>query len=509
MANNQRGGLLPAENKIEEEKIESYGDSASPANPGSSRKKGFFLLSRTLWKAGVIWSMLLFAGVLVVFNGCSPQREMDALSVDTTQTFSSSGTARVPDRWWAAFDDPRLNLLVDSALTSNFNLKSAWQRLREARAVSDRAASSLFPSLDASAQGELSQYQRQFDQNQQLRLGLSAQYEVDLWGRIRSSVEAERYRARASLSDYQTAGLSVSAEVARTWYQLMVAHKQRALIEQQIVTNEKVMSLIRARFGSGQVRSVDILRQRQLLESTREQKIQAERTIRLLEHQLAVLLGRVPQGALEYQKDSLPGMPALPETGVPAGLIRRRPDVRSAFQRLQAADSDLASAISNQYPRFSISASVSTAADQAGNLFEDWARSLAGNLLTPILYGGQLRAEVDRAEAVRQQRLYEYGQAMLTAFREVEDALVRENKQRERIASLEEQLQLARDAYQQLRVGYFNGVTDYLDVLTALDEVQQLQRDLLTSRLLLVEYRIALYRSLAGSIEPPTRTIQQ
>jgi outer membrane protein TolC len=183
--------------------------------------------------------------------------------------------------------------------------------------------------------------------------------------------------------------------------------------------------------------------------------------------------------------------------------------VRSAFQRLQAADRDLASAISNQYPRFSISASVSTAADQAGNLFEDWARSLAGNLLTPILYGGQLRAEVDRAEAVRQQRLYEYGQAMLTAFREVEDALVRENKQRERIASLEEQLQLARDAYQQLRVGYFNGVTDYLDVLTALDEVQQLQRDLLTSRLLLVEYRIALYRSLAGSIEPPARTIEQ
>jgi outer membrane protein TolC len=102
---------------------------------------------------------------------------------------------------------------------------------------------------------------------------------------------------------------------------------------------------------------------------------------------------------------------------------------------------------------------------------------------------------------VRTQRLYEYGQTMLTAFQEVEDALVREQKQREQIQQLESQVDLARQSYEQLRLQYLNGTTDYLDVLTALDEVQQLRRDLLSARLLLVEDRIALYRALAGAVE--------
>jgi outer membrane protein TolC len=175
--------------------------------------------------------------------------------------------------------------------------------------------------------------------------------------------------------------------------------------------------------------------------------------------------------------------------------------VQSAFGLVQAADRDLAAAISNQYPRLTLSASAGSAADNAGSLFEDWALAFAGNLLAPIFYGGALRAEVDRTEAVREQRLFEYGQTILVAFQEVEDALVQETKQRESIQHLEEQIELATQAYDQLRVQYLNGTTNYLDVLTALDEVQQLRRDLLAARLTLVEDRIALYRALAGSFE--------
>jgi outer membrane protein TolC len=221
----------------------------------------------------------------------------------------------------------------------------------------------------------------------------------------------------------------------------------------------------------------------------------------VLEHRLAVLLGRSPQAEIEVGPDSLPAVPPLPETGVPADLLQRRPDVKSALNRLRAADQDLAAAISDQYPRISLTASGSTIADSATDLFETWAYSFAGNLLAPIFRGGALRAEVDRSEAVRTQRLYEYGQTMLTAFQEVEDALVREQKQREQIQQLESQVDLARQSYEQLRLQYLNGTTDYLDVLTALDEVQQLRRDLLSARLLLVEDRIALYRALAGAVE--------
>jgi outer membrane protein TolC len=115
---------------------------------------------------------------------------------------------------------------------------------------------------------------------------------------------------------------------------------------------------------------------------------------------------------------------------------------------------------------------------------------------------------VNRTEAVRTQRLYEYGQAVLTAFQDVEDALIREQKQREQIQNLERQVALGRQAYEQLRLQYFNGAVGYLDVLTALDELQQLRRDLLTARRVLVEDRIALYRALAGGFDTGRGTEQ-
>jgi outer membrane protein TolC len=148
-----------------------------------------------------------------------------------------------------------------------------------------------------------------------------------------------------------------------------------------------------------------------------------------------------------------------------------------------------------------LSASASTAAESAQDLFQTWAYSFAGNLLAPIFRGGELRAEVDRSAAVKQQRLYEYGQTILTAFQEVEDALIQEQKQQEQIQRIRRQIELAQQAYEQLRLQYLNGSGDYLDVLTALDEVQQLQRDLLSARLTRVQDRIGLYRALAGAFE--------
>ncbi len=445
--------------------------------------------------------VLIFWAGFFILSGCSPQRETASIPVDTTNVFSTAGAEQAPEKWWTVFGDEKLDNLVDSALANNFNLRTAWQRLQASRAVLNREASSLFPSVDASARSQMSQYINQYIQGQNMELGLSSSYEIDLWGRIRSQVEAERFRAKASYADYKAAAISVSAEIARTWYQLIEAQNQLDLIKEQVTTNEKVLGLLETRFGSGQIRSADILRQRRLLESTREQQIAAETSVRLLENQLAVLLGNPPQEKFDRIKDSLPELPPLPETGLPAELVRRRPDVQSAFNLLQSADREVAAAISNQYPRFSISASTSTSADNVENLFRDWAYSLAGNIMAPIFYGGRLRAEVDRAEAFKNQRLYTYGQTILNAFREVEDALLQEKKQQEKIQSIKKQVEIARQSYEQLRIEYFNGMGGYLDVLTALDEVQRLQRNLLTANLQLLEYRISLYRSLAGGFE--------
>lgn len=439
--------------------------------------------------------------LLVLFNRCSPKTTSVELPVNTPQEFSNGGTAELPDKWWLAFNDEQLNAMIDSALQKNMNLQSVWYRLQEAKAVVDRESAAKVPLLDGSAEAEINNRQSEFQQSQRFRVGLYSEYEVDLWGRINSNIEAQQFRARATNEDYQTAAITLSAEIARTWFRLMEAISQLQLAKNQVETNEKMLSLIKVRFGSGQIRGVDILRQVQLLEATREQKINAELNVEVLKHRLAVLLGMQPRREQKYSPSPLPALPPLPETGVPAELIQRRPDVRSAYLLLQTADRELAAAISNQYPRITLSASLSSGAYDVEDLFIDWGRGIAGNLLAPIFRGGELKAEVNRAEAVKQQRLYEYGDAVLTAFREVEDALIQEKKQLQAINSIEEQVKLAVKTIGQLRTEYLNGMSNYLDVLTALDEEQQLRRDLLRAKLMLLEYRIALYRALAGGLD--------
>lgn len=445
--------------------------------------------------------LLLPTLLLILSAGCSPKTSKTHLPIDSLQTFSPSGEHKIPEKWWTSFESPKLNKLVDSALASNFDLESVWQQLLAARAVADRESSFLLPDIEATVQSAINRPQPDFVGGENIRFGLNAAYEVDLWGRIRSRVEAERYRARASYADYQSAAITLSAEIVLTWYQLIAAQNQLQLVNEQVETNEKIVKLIRARFGSGLIRGVDILRQQQLLEATQEQKIVAESQFEVLKHQLAVLLGRQPQTDFDILNYDLPEPPPLPQTGLPMELVRRRPDVQRAYHLLNATDNDLASAISSQYPRLSLTATVSMRANNADDLFQNWARSLAGNLVAPLFYGGRLSAEVDRSEAVKNQRLYEYGQTVLIAFREVEDALIREIKQKERIEVLKEQHELAKKTYGQLQTEYFNGFSNYLDVLTAMDQEQQLRRDLIAAKYTLLEFRIALYRALAGGFE--------
>lgn len=441
------------------------------------------------------WGLLVLITGLV---GCTSNKEIDP-PVQMPAAFSETGGAAIPDQWWEAFHDPELNARIERSLSFNLDLAAVWQRLMEAEAVVNRESSALYPNVDAIFDGAFSQTGS--TRSKEFSFGLAAEYEIDLWGRIRSLVEAEEFRADATYFDYQTAALTLSALVAQTYYQLVEAQNQRDLLLEQIETNQKVLRSLKARFSGGLIRSADILRQEQLIENTREQVIVVEARIGVLENALAVLEGHSPEQGEPARDEALPDLPAMPDTGAPAALVQRRPDVQSAYSLVKAANADLAAAITNQFPRLSLTASIITVGTEPSDLFSSWIRSIAGQIVMPIFDAGRRASEVERNEALEQRRVLEYGQTVLDAFQEVEDALVRERKQVERIASIARQLELARSAYNRLQIEYFNGVTEYLDVLTALIEEQQLQRDLLEARRNLIEFRIALYRALAGRIE--------
>lgn len=432
--------------------------------------------------------------------GCAGDYVTARRPIPTAPPFSSSGDVAPPDRWWMAFDDSNLNLQMSRGFAGNLNLDAALHRLRAARAVVRREASDLFPDLDGITGMGTSMRSRGED-SPRFSLGLEASYEPDIWGRIGYGVEAENLRASATLADYNAVALTLSGQIAQTWFALVEARAQYELLLLQVDRNLTGLELQEARWALGQVRSPDVLRQRQLVESTREQAVIVQLRIDLLEHQLAVLLGEPPQQATFDSGATLPELPPLPDTGLPADLLRRRPDVQRAYRELWAADRDLASAISNQYPRLNLGASVTTAAEKPENLYREWLGSLASQLIAPLFDGGQRQAEIDRTAAVIDQRFAEYGQTMLNAFREVEDALARERFQRERIARLTDQLRLANEASLQLREQYFIGETEYLDVLSSITEEQRLQRQTLSARLDLVLSRIALYLALSGDFE--------
>ena len=445
--------------------------------------------------------LLVGFGIVFFCYSCSPRFTNVALPIEEVRDFSIKGSSIVEDKWWTSFEDERLNQLIDSALQSNFDLAATWQQFLAAKATVSREASIKWPQMEASAQTAVNFPENDFRGGENTQLGLSATYEVDLWGRIRTAVQAEKFRAQANLFDYRTAAISLTAEIATTWYQLQAAKKQLRIAENQITTNEDIIKLIRSRFVGGQIRAVDILRQAQLLESTKEQQIIFSTNVQLLENQLAVLLGKQPQSDMAFVEVDLPQLQLLPETGLPLELVRRRPDLQQSYAILLAADRDMAAAVRSKYPRISVSGRGQLRANNFDNLFENWAYSLAGNILAPLFYGKQLSAEVDRSEAIKQQRLYDYGQTTLEAFQDVEDGLLRDLMQQKRLENIGRQLELSEKSNKQLRVEFLNGFSPYLDVLLGLDQEQQLRRDYVAAQSQQIQIRISLYRALAGGFD--------
>jgi len=441
---------------------------------------------------------------------CARRGETFSPPAGAPGAFSMSGKAPMPARWWTAFDDADLNALIDRALAGNLNLQSTWDRLEQARAAARAGAAEMYPG--ATVEGAASRTRtvtlsragggakhRDVAYANSFSLGLVASYEVDLWGRVRSTRDAAELDLRASREDLSAAAITLAAEVAGTWYRLVDQRGQITLLDDQIRTNRDYLELVTLRFRRGQVPATDVLQQQQLLESTRAEKVQAESGRKVLEHQLAVLLGRSPGAGAGGPVGALPELPPLPDTGLPAELIRRRPDLRGAYLRVQAADRRVAAAIADRFPRISLSARAETSAAQMRDLFDNWLASIAANLTAPLFDGGLREAEVDRTRAAASEWLHVYGQTVLEALRDVEDALVREARQREYLASVDQQLDLSRKVIDQTRDRYVKGAMDYLRVLAALQSHQRLQRARLRGKQELIQFRINLYRALGGA----------
>ncbi len=468
---------------------------------------------------------LLAAAGLALLTGCSAEPAPVDTRAELPDSFSASGDAARPDAWWQAFDDPDLTALIQRALRDRPNLRETWARLAQAQATAGRTAAERWPSLSGDAEATRQQTGELRDDgenggrpaaggaggpsltgenvSEDYSLGLSASYELDLWGRVDARADAARLDAKATRQQLEAAALSLTGEVADSWYRLLAQRARLDLLKRQLETNRTVERVVEVRVLQGQAGLADLLRQRELIQQTQEQIATAQGEVQLLENELSVLLGRAPRTGDLPDRRSLPEGPALPRTGVPADLIARRPDVQEALLRVNAADKRVAAAIAERFPRIDLTGSLTTAAAAPADLFTSWTSNLAAQLSVPLLDAGQRKAEVDRTQAVVAERLAQFEKTALTALKEVEDALTRIDQQARRVDRLNRQVQLARQAVQRLRSRYVNANVDFLDVLDALTRVQDLERQLIDARRQRLAARVALARALAGGIDPP------
>jgi multidrug efflux system outer membrane protein len=412
--------------------------------------------------------------------------------------------AALEKKWWKTFNDSELNTIIEEAFSNNLDLKQIWARLNQAKAKAVQAGADRYPDLSGTA-GATHSRQRTKNKSALTRtsedysLGVSSNYELDLWGRVRAEQEAAILLAEASEQDLNAAAITLAAEVTNRWLQIIAQRMQKHLLNEQLKINRIFLELIELRFQHAMVSALDVYQQQQVIDQVRAQIPLVEAQERRLMHELAVLLGKAPRSLLEISRSDLPELTPMPSTGIPADLLENRPDIRATQLRLQSAGWNVSAARADRLPSLNLSARAIFENEHLDLLLDNWLLSLAANLTAPVFDGNRRAAEVDRTMAMKDENLAAYRQTILTAIREVEDALVTEARQKEHILKLKQVIQTARKALDQATLQYRNGLTDYLPVLTQLLSVQDLERDLIAQRATLLTNRISLYRSLGGT----------
>jgi NodT family efflux transporter outer membrane factor (OMF) lipoprotein len=426
------------------------------------------------------------------------------MPVEISDSFSTTGAAPLPEKWWSVFEDDELDSLIESALATNFDLQTAWDRLAQTEAIARKNAANLRPRADLEAF-----FRRRREENQDLTtysslytLGIAASYEVDLWSKLRSLQNASQLDVEASRDAVDTAAITLAASIANTWYQLGENKALVRIAQEQIETNKKVLDIVTVQFRKGMASAADVLRQRQLVASTEARLITAEETVELLQYQLSVLIGKQPKLDWKQTYIDLPDLPPMPKIGIPSEVLQRRPDVRQQYRQIQAADQRLAASIADQYPRISIFADIETSSGTSvHDLFDDWFANLVANAIQPLFDADLRKAEVERQKAIVSERIHLWGQTILYALQDVEAALTWHQQQTQLLDNLKHQLSLAHQTYQRIRESYIKGQVDYIRVLESLQSLQELERNVVQAQSNLIQSRIDLYRSIAGPFD--------
>jgi len=420
-------------------------------------------------------------------------------------------------QWWTSFNDPTLTRLVEDALRSNLDLRLATSRLRQARASHRVAAAAGSPTVDASAAAQRSRAAASSDDARQppgnsYQAGFDASWEIDLFGgvaRSREAALAEVQSAEESLRDVQ---VSLVAEVAQTYVELRTQQQRLAIARSNLEAQQHTVELTRQRRQGGFVSQLDVASAEAQVASTAAAIPPLEASVRQTVYALSVLLGHEPGALLASlsAEAAIPTTPPAVPVGLPADLLRRRPDIRAAEADIHAATARVGVTVADLYPKVTVGAGTGVQAVNTGNLVEPWSTfwSLGPSLSWRAFDGGATRATIEVQKALEEQSVLTYRQAVLTALQEVEDALVACAKEEEHRVGLQAAVAANRKTVELATRLYDVGETGYLDVLSAQRSLYAAEDALAESTGATATHLIALYKAAGGGWEAAAATPQ-
>jgi outer membrane protein, multidrug efflux system len=404
--------------------------------------------------------------------------------------------------WWTTFNDPLLSQLIERSIQGNFDLKKALARINEARAQRGIAQTDYFPKINSSGStGE--SYSGSSDQrNGRYSLGLDATWEIDIFGRISRSVESSQAAMEATEASYQNVMVSLVAEVGLNYVQMRTLQTRLSVAERNLGAQNNLYNLTDWRWQAGLTSKLDAEQALTSAEQLRAQIPTLKNQIAQTQHQLALLLGVAP-ASLNAQLNKvlpIPNAALKIAVGVPADVLRQRPDIRQAERELAAQTAQIGVATAALYPKLALSGSIGLEAIKASNFFTTagLVDSLLGKLTFPIFNAGAIRQNINVQNAKQEQALANYESAVLTALKDVENALVGLVQEQQRLQDLNHAMQASERAMKLAQQQYSSGLIDFQNVQQTQRSLLSLQDQYASSQGQISTYMISLYKALGG-----------
>ncbi|MDD5215413.1 MAG: efflux transporter outer membrane subunit [Methylococcales bacterium] len=447
--------------------------------------------------------------LLLILNSCVVGRDYQPPEMPIPQKWSEEvATQKTSGEWWKQFNDATLNELITEAKTANLNLKQALSRVKEARILRRETIATGLPSLSGKNVAS-----RRFNNSSQgggspvagqainiFQLGFDAAWEIDFFGGIQRAVEAADASIDSEIENSRDVLLTLQAEVAREYMALRTNQQLVEMHKELLATQIETIKLLQIREQSGLSNALEVIQAQAQFDNLQANLPNYETEIKHAVHALSVLLGREPN-ALEKRFSNVKpiSMPTLAITNLPSELLQRRPDIRKAERQMAMANAQVGIATAELYPKVNLAAFIGLQNLKITDftpMGKSW--SSASTITMPLFNWGKLQANIEAKDAQFEQAFLAYQGTVLTAFKEVEDALVAYQNESQRYEALAKAIHSNQTTLDLAKERYTKGLTGFLDVLQAQESLYQTQILKIQSLSTMTQQGIALHKALGG-----------